>query len=108
MPTPQPWRLQRPPLARLHCQGPHPCRPALKHGPRERIWGRALLASLLPLGVALGGCNARVNEELMRQGHQAMVECQHGERAITDGDELRCEDWAYVRSNYLEASQSQP
>ena len=44
----------------------------------------------------------------MRQGHQAMVECQHGERANTDGDELRCEDWAYVRSNYLEASKSQP
>lgn len=39
----------------------------------------------------------------MRQGHQAMVECQHAERSITDGDELRCEDWNYVRSTYLDA-----
>lgn len=66
------------------------------------------MAGLLPLGMVLGGCDARLNEELMRQGHQAMVECQHGERSITGGDELRCEDWAYVRSNYLENSRSQP
>ncbi len=86
-------------------QGPRPT-PAEQRRTKQRA--RALLASLLPLGMALGGCNARLNEELMRQGHQAMVECQHGERAVTDGDELRCEDWAYVRSNYLEASRSQP
>ncbi|MCP9887874.1 hypothetical protein KBY96_08020 [Cyanobium sp. ATX 6A2] len=75
---------------------------------RQRRWAGACLGGLLPLGVALAGCDARFNEALMRQGHQAMVECQHGERAITDGDELRCEDWGYVRSNYLEASKSQP
>lgn len=61
------------------------------------------LCLLAPLCVVLAGCNARVNEAMMRQGHQAMVECQHGERSITDGDELRCEDWDYVRSNYLKA-----
>jgi len=33
-------------------------------------------------------------------GHQATVRCLRGERAITDGDELRCEDWAYVQANY--------
>jgi hypothetical protein len=89
-------------------QTPQQHQPHLPRRQRQQPWSRALLAGLLPLGVALGGCNTRVNEELMRQGHQAMVECQHGERAITEGDELRCEDWAYVRSNYLEASQSEP
>jgi hypothetical protein len=54
--------------------------------------------------LTLAGCDLKAKQELMRQGHQAMVECQHGERAITEGDELRCEDWEYVRSNYLEAS----
>ncbi|MGB5134169.1 MAG: hypothetical protein WBN89_03235 [Prochlorococcaceae cyanobacterium] len=65
------------------------------------------LPVLLATGLALTGCNLQANEALMRQGHQAMVECQHGERAITDGDELRCEDWDYVRSNYLENRRSE-
>ncbi|MCP9928557.1 hypothetical protein [Cyanobium sp. CH-040] len=64
------------------------------------------LPLLLAAGLALTGCNLKTGEALMRQGHQAMVECQHGERAITDGDELRCEDWEYVRSNYLERRRS--
>jgi hypothetical protein len=68
---------------------------------RQRAVGLALVA--VPCWLALAGCDIDANEELMRQGHQAMVECQHGERSITGGDELRCEDWEYVRSNYLEA-----
>ena len=35
-----------------------------------------------------------------RVGHAATVRCLRGERALTDGDELRCEDWDYVSSNY--------
>jgi hypothetical protein len=48
---------------------------------------------------------ARLSEERSRgllQGHEAMVSCLHGERAQTDGNELRCEDWSYVRQNYLQ------
>lgn len=37
------------------------------------------------------------------QGHTATVACLRGERAQTDGNELRCEDWAYVRQNYASA-----
>jgi len=33
-------------------------------------------------------------------GHQITVRCLRGERAMTDGDELRCEDWTYVLDNY--------
>ena len=33
-------------------------------------------------------------------GHRATVACLHGERAQTDGNELRCEELAYVRENY--------
>lgn len=36
-------------------------------------------------------------------GHTATVACLRGERAQTDGNELRCEDWAYVRQNYARA-----
>ncbi|MEX1323636.1 MAG: hypothetical protein AB1Z21_05495 [Synechococcaceae cyanobacterium] len=71
---------------------------------QQRRWTTAWLSGFLALAGTLAGCDARIGEALMRQGHQAMVECQHGERAITDGDELRCEDWEYVRSNYLEAN----
>jgi hypothetical protein len=49
---------------------------------------------------------ARLSEERSRGlqlGHEAMVSCLHGERAQTDGNELRCEDWSYVRQNYLQA-----
>jgi hypothetical protein len=54
------------------------------------------------LAIALGGCRFEaMNMELIRQGHAATVDCLQGERAITDGDELRCEQWDYVRENYL-------
>jgi len=33
-------------------------------------------------------------------GHLATVTCLKGERAQTDGNELRCEDQAYVEQNY--------
>ena len=35
------------------------------------------------------------------QGHAATVNCLRGERGLTDGNELRCEAWGYVRENYL-------
>ncbi len=35
-----------------------------------------------------------------REGHNATVACLHGERAQTDGNELRCEEQAYVLKNY--------
>lgn len=34
------------------------------------------------------------------EGHGATVACLRGERAQTDGSELRCEDQAYVQQNY--------
>ena len=34
------------------------------------------------------------------EGHRATVACLQGERAQTDGNELRCEDQAYVEQNY--------
>ena len=37
-------------------------------------------------------------------GHRATVACLHGERAQTDGNELRCEEPAYVRDNYTAAA----
>ena len=37
-------------------------------------------------------------------GHRATVACLHGERAQTDGNELRCEELAYVRENYAAAA----
>jgi len=38
------------------------------------------------------------------EGHQSTVACLHGERAQTDGNELRCEEQAYVERNYPAAS----
>lgn len=35
-----------------------------------------------------------------QQGHRATVACLQGERAQTDGSELRCEEQAYVEQNY--------
>lgn len=35
-----------------------------------------------------------------QQGHRATVACLQGERAQTDGSELRCEEQAYVETNY--------
>lgn len=74
-------------------------------GRRQRPGGRGSLVALLALALSVGGCAQppwrRPLEALMQQGHAATVECLLGERAITGGDELRCEDWAYVRDNYL-------
>ena len=39
-------------------------------------------------------------------GHAATVRCLRSERALTDGNELRCEDWHYVSSNYTSADAS--
>ena len=36
----------------------------------------------------------------MIRGHKDTVRCLRAERATTDGDELRCEDWGYVQKNY--------
>jgi hypothetical protein len=38
------------------------------------------------------------------EGHQSTVACLHGERAQTDGNELRCEEQTYVERNYPAAS----
>ena len=38
------------------------------------------------------------------EGHQSTVACLRGERAQTDGNELRCEEQAYVERNYPAAS----
>ena len=55
--------------------------------------------------IVLGGCRVEgwkaMQGELIRQGHAATVDCLQAERAITGGDELRCEDWNYVRQTYL-------
>jgi len=37
-------------------------------------------------------------------GHKATVACLRGERAQTDGNELRCEEQAYVQMNYAAAT----
>lgn len=42
----------------------------------------------------------RKQQQQQRIGHAATVRCLRGERGTTDGDELRCEDWRYVISNY--------
>lgn len=35
------------------------------------------------------------------RGQQAMVQCLQSERALTDGNELRCEDWKVIRDEFL-------
>ena len=46
----------------------------------------------------------RIEQATLKQGwsagHRATVTCLKGERAQTDGNELRCEDQAYVEQNY--------
>jgi hypothetical protein len=76
--------------------------------PAKRWPFQAALGALL--AITMGGCRFEaVNMEMIRQGHAATVDCLQGERAITDGDELRCEQWDYVRENYLRpAKQQQP
>jgi hypothetical protein len=57
-----------------------------------------------PHGMDTAQLQARLSQERGRglvEGHEAMVTCLQGERAQTDGNELRCEDWSYVRQNYL-------
>ena len=36
-----------------------------------------------------------------QRGQQAMVRCLQSERALTDGNELRCEDWSVIRDEFL-------
>ncbi len=69
------------------------------------IWSvLSRLSLVVALGLGLGGCRLDALQEVMRQGHAATIDCLQGERSITDGDELRCEDWAYVQANYLNRS----
>lgn len=35
------------------------------------------------------------------RGQRAMVRCLQSERALTDGNELRCEDWNVIRDEFL-------
>ena len=73
------------------------------HRSRTAVASPILAAGLLMIG--LGGCRFEAlntaKQELIRQGHAATVDCLQAERAITGGDELRCEEWDYVRQNYL-------
>jgi len=50
----------------------------------------------------------KIEQQALKQGwsrgHLATVACLHGERAQTDGNELRCEDQTYVERNYPAAS----
>jgi hypothetical protein len=76
------------------------------HRSRTAVASPILAAGVLSVTlVGLAGCrfdalNA-AKLELVRQGHAATVDCLQAERAITGGDELRCEEWTYVRDNYL-------
>lgn len=35
------------------------------------------------------------------RGQQAMVRCLQAERSLTEGNELRCEDWEVIREEFL-------
>jgi hypothetical protein len=76
------------------------------HRSRTAVASPILAAGVLAaVTLGLAGCrfdalNA-AKLELVRQGHAATVDCLQAERAITGGDELRCEEWTYVRDNYL-------
>ena len=82
-----------------------------------RAIGMAPMVLLIGLAAALAGCRQQITSapkpadqsqngavpaaalELANQeGHAATVRCLRSERALTDGDELRCEDWNYVKS----------
>jgi hypothetical protein len=56
-----------------------------------------------PTGSAAASLQEKGRSSGLVQGHAATVACLRGERAQTDGNELRCEDWAYVRQNYASA-----
>jgi hypothetical protein len=78
--------------------------------PAESGWiraGRQVIGFLMiPLvSLAITGCDfrRRALEELLRQGHAATMDCLQGERARSDGDEIRCQDWRFVEMHYLRA-----
>lgn len=35
------------------------------------------------------------------RGQQAMVRCLQAERSLTEGNELRCENWEVIREEFL-------
>ena len=51
-----------------------------------------------PGSAASDGQQALVDAE---RGQRAMLRCLQSERALTDGNELRCEDWNVVRDEFL-------
>jgi hypothetical protein len=76
--------------------------------PLPRAAGLALLCGAM-LAPSLAGCNRLRQgaiEALLRQGHAAAIDCLQGERARSDGDELRCNDWSFVEERYLKANKT--
>ena len=84
-----------------------------------RRLGAAAFVALLALVPLCSGCRQQVvppkpeaSAAALRQGelqgHAATVRCLRGERSLTDGDELRCEAWVYVKSNYSAAAPASP
>ena len=65
---------------------------------------RRYLLMVTAMASLLGGCSLGPVRALIEQGHAVTVECLHAERAQTDGDELRCEEWSYVYKNYLDSA----
>lgn len=88
--------------------GSHPLGSTRRHLPPAA--GLALLMSAL-LAPTLAGCNRLRQgalEAVLRQGHAAAIDCLQGERARSDGDELRCNDWSFVEAHYLRESKAMP
>ncbi|MFQ6538961.1 MULTISPECIES: hypothetical protein [Aphanothece] len=79
-------------------QPPPPAAPSL---PQSGSGGAQ--SSLPKSGAGAQTALAEGSSRGLEQGHSATVDCLHGERAQTDGNELRCEDWTYVQQNYLQA-----
>jgi|Wag4MinimDraft_19_1082662.scaffolds.fasta_scaffold04039_3 hypothetical protein len=87
---------------------------------RQRSPGKVALQRMVSLpGVGLGvvvltvsgslsGCGQlrqAAVEALLRQGHAAAIDCLERERASANGDELRCNDWNYVKAHDLRGDQ---
>jgi hypothetical protein len=80
----------------------------LKEGSREPAsQGRATQAMQARRDEATAAEQVRLREAARQrgwgEGHSSTVACLQGERAQTDGSELRCEDQAYVQQNYAPA-----
>lgn len=84
------------------CQGPKPSEPPPPAAPAlpPSTSSSPAPGSAAPKGAEAAALEERGRSSGLLQGHTATVACLRGERAQTDGNELRCEDWTYVRQNY--------